>query len=107
MCLKTRDYFINDQESFLKHHQPFSMMICEIYDLLTLHQPEPLSIEQIFQQLTPFLKARIRFVIKNEPQALILFKNELDIVSYMANLLANKTFKIHHFGNEYYYLGES
>ena len=107
MCLKTRDYFINDQESFLKHHQLFSMMICEIYDLLTLYQPKPLSIEQIFQQLTPFLKARIRFVIKTEPQALILFKNELDIVSYMANLLADKIFKIHHFGNEYYYLGES
>ena len=65
------------------------------------------QIECELLQLTPFLKARIRFVIKTEPQALILFKNELDIVSYMANLLADKTFKIHHFGNEYYYLGES
>ena len=107
MCMKTRDYFINDQESFLRHHQLFSMMIYEIYDLLILHQPQHLNTNQLFQKLTPFLKARISFVMKSEPQALTLFKNELDMVSYIANLLAEKIFKIYQLNHEYYYLCQS
>lgn len=106
MCLKTQHHFINDQEAFLRHHQLFSMMICEIYDLLILHQPEHLNTTQIFQELTPFLKARILFMIKNEPQTLILFKNELDMVSYVADLLADKIFKIYQLNQQYYYLPE-
>ena len=41
------------------------------------------------------------------PQALILFKDELDMVSYIADLLADKVFKIHEINHEYYYLYES
>lgn len=107
MCIKTRDYFITDKESFLRHHQLFSMLICEIYDLLILHQPNHLNRTQLFEELTPFLKARLLFVIKKEPQALILFKDELDMVSYIADLLADKVFKIHEINHEYYYLYES
>ena len=52
MCLKTHESFVTDQESFLKHHKLFSMLICEIYDLLTLYQPSPLSSEEIFENAT-------------------------------------------------------
>ena len=79
MCMKTRDYFISDQESFLRHHQLFSMMICEIYDLLTLYQPQHLNTNQLFQKLTPFLKARLSFVMKNE-ELIPISKNLLTIV---------------------------
>lgn len=104
MCIKTRDYFITDQESFLRKHQLFSMMICEIYDLLILHQPQHLNAAQLFQKLTPFLKSRLSFVMKNEPQALTLFKSELDMITYIANLLSEKIFKIYRLNHEYYYL---
>ena len=67
MCLKTHESFVTDQESFLKHHKLFSMLICEIYDLLTLYQPSPLSSEEIFENLTPFLQSRIRFVLNRMP----------------------------------------
>lgn len=107
MCMKTRDYFITDKESFLRHHQLFSMLICEIYDLLILHQPNHLNSSELFKELTPFLKARLLLMIKQEPQALTLFKDELDMVSYIADLLSNKIFKIHQINHEYYYLYDS
>ncbi|MBQ8993226.1 MAG: hypothetical protein IJ085_03745, partial [Turicibacter sp.] len=66
-----------------------------------------LNTNQLFQKLTPFLKARISFVMKSEPQALTLFKNELDMVSYIANLLTEKIFKIYQLNHEYYYLCQS
>lgn len=104
MCMKTRDYFINDIESFLRHHQLFSMLIWEIYDLLILHQPNRLNSAQLFEELTPFLKSRLLFIIKKEPQALTLIKDELNMVSYIADLLADKVFKIHQINHEYFYL---
>ena len=94
MCLKTHESFVTDQESFLKHHKLFSMLICEIYDLLTLYQPSPLSSEEIFENLTPFLQSRIRFVLNHEPHAHHLFIDEQAIIHYIMQLLTNKISEI-------------
>lgn len=104
MCLKTRDDFINDQESFLRHHQLFSMLIKEIYDLLIFNQSRHLTSPQLFEELTPFLKARLSLVTKKEPQTYSVFKDELDIVSYIANLLVNKIPEIYQINHHYVYL---
>ena len=104
MCLKTRDDFTNDKESFLRHHQLFSILIKEIYDLLILHQAHYLTGTQIFEKLTPFLKARLSFVIKKEPQTHPLFKDELEIIYYIADLLVDKISKIHQVNHQYVYL---
>lgn len=104
MCLKTHESFVTDQESFFKHHKLFSMLICEIYDLLTLYQPSPLSSEEIFENLTPFLQSRIRFVLNHEPHAHHFFIDEQAIIHYIMQLLTNKISKIRSTSKGAYYI---
>ena len=73
MCLKTRDDFTNDKESFLRHHQLFSILIKEIYDLLILHQAHYLTGTQIFEKLTPFLKSSSILCHQKRSHKLILY----------------------------------
>ena len=111
MCLKTHESFVTDQESFLKHHKLFSMLICEIYDLLTLYQPSPLSSEEIFPfsinslaKETPILQSRIRFVLNHEPHAHHFFIDEQAIIHYIMQLLTNKISKIRSTSKGAYYI---
>lgn len=94
MCLKTHHHGRQIKESYLRKHFLYEMLICEIYNLLIFHRPESLSSFEIFKQLSPFLKARISIVMKQD-QAIELFNNEQGIVEYIADLLADKLYKIH------------
>lgn len=94
MCLKTHHHERQIRESFLRKHLLYEMLICQIYNLLILHRPSLLNSSELFEQLSPFLKVRISIVIKQD-QAIELFHNEQGIIEYIANLLANKIYKIH------------
>lgn len=94
MCLKTHHHGRQIKESCLRNNLLYEMLICEIYNLLIFHRPGSLSSLEIFEQLSPFLKARISMVMKQD-QAIELFHDEQGIVGYIADLLADKIYKIH------------
>lgn len=95
MCVKTRTTLLNSKELFLRKHQLFSLLICETYNTLTYYKPKPLTPTEIFNELSPFLKARISYVLKTTTEEANLFKNEEDIVGFMVALLSTKIDKIH------------
>ena len=72
--------------------------------LLTLYQPSPLSSEEIFENLTPFLQSRIRFVLNHEPHAHHFFIDEQAIIHYIMQLLTNKISKIRSTSKGAYYI---
>lgn len=94
MCLKPHHHGCQIKESYFRKHFLYEMLICEIYNLLILHRPGSLSSSEIFKHLSPFLKARISIVMKQD-QAIELFNNKQGIVEYTADLLADKIYKIH------------
>ena len=93
MCLKTHYHIRQNQESFLRKHRLFEMLICEIYNLLMLYRSKSLTSVELFEELSPFLKARLLFVIK-QGETTDFFYDEFEMVEYVANLLSDKIYKI-------------
>lgn len=101
MCLKTHYHIRQNQESFLRKHHLFEMLICEIYNLLTLYRPKNLNSRELFEELSPFLKSRLLFVTTQE-ETTDFFNNEFEMIEYVANLLSDKIHKIHIHNNCYF-----
>ncbi|MGL4337367.1 MAG: hypothetical protein ACRCST_10780 [Turicibacter sp.] len=95
MCVKTRTTLLNSKELFLRKHQLFSLLICETYNTLTYYKPKSLTPTEIFNELSPFLKTRVSYVLKTANQEANLFENEEDIVGFIVALLSTKIDKIH------------
>lgn len=103
MCIRTYNQLMQSQESFLRKHYLYEMLIFEVYNILQSVAPNPLNTIDLFYELSPFLKARICCVMNSKTEASDLFKNKEDIVKYVADLLADKIFSIYLTNESYHY----
>lgn len=103
MCIRTYNQLMQKQESFLRNHYLFEMLIFEIYNTLQSFSPNPLDTTALLTELSPFLKARISFVMNSQKEAADLFQQEEDIVKYVADLLVDKIYSIYLSSENYYY----
>ena len=103
MCIKTYNQLMQRQESFLRKHYLFEMLIFEIYNTLQSFSPSSLNTVELFSELSHFLKARISFIMHSQTDGYDLFKTHEEIIKYIADLLADKIFSIHVKNGGYYY----
>lgn len=103
MCIRTYNQLMQRQESFLRKHYLFEMLIFEIYNTLQSFSPSSLNTAELFSEFSPFLKARISFIMNSQKETFDLFETHEEIVKYVADLLVDKIFSIHMNSEGYYH----
>lgn len=104
MCIKAHHYLMQQQESFLRKHGLFEILMLEIYNLLKSSSPNLINSTQVLIKLSPFLQERLALVITSQGENSKLFNSREEIITYIVNVLIAKISVININTDGYYYI---